>query len=418
MIRSRTVNTIHDLRAQGKSIQDIAITLGIARNTVRKYLRHPELVAMPHPRPNRRSKLDPFKEQIKKWTLEDHCYNCEAMLPRLLAMGYTGSLSVLKAFVHPLRPPVGGHAPVIRYETKPGEQLQFDWGEFKYEQDGVWRKLYGFAAILSYSRMRFATFVKRCDTPTLIRCLMEAFEYFGGLPKAALTDRMKNVLLLEMENKVPRWNPRFADFMASIGVAPRVCKARTPQTKGKVERTVGFVEHNFWPGATFCDIDDLNRQAASWCEHINARTHRTTHERPCDRRNLELLSPLPQAFVWERFATEERRVSFDGYVSYDGVLYGLPSCPPVCGSLVQVRERHGVLSIWSAGQLVVEHAKRPTSQTTVTHPTQFHQVAPAASLHARLVPLGHLRPAPQVSTRNLSEYDQLYRVEVLACHPH
>src|SRR6266568_2386182 len=230
MIRSRTVNKIHELAIQGKSIQDIAIELGIARNTVRKYLRHPELAAMPRPRPNRRSKLDPFKEQVKKWINEDHCYNCEAMLPRLLAMGYKGSLSVLKAFVHPLRPATGGHYPVIRYETKPAEQVQFDWGEFKYEQDGVSHKLYGFTAILSYSRIRFVTFVKRCDAATLIRCLMEAFEYFGGLPKAALTDRMKSVLLVEMENKVPRWNPLFADFMASIGVAPRVCKAYTPQT--------------------------------------------------------------------------------------------------------------------------------------------------------------------------------------------
>jgi transposase len=208
MIRSRTVNTIHELSAQGNSIQEIAISLGIARNTVRKYLRHPELCAMPHPRPNRRSKLDPFKEQIKQWMQEDHCYNCEAMLPRLLAMGYTGSLSVLKAFVHPLRPPQAGHAPVQRFETGPGEQVQFDWGEFKYEQDGVSRKVYGFTAILCYSRMRFVTFAKRCDGPTLIRCLMEAFEYFGGLPKAALTDRMKSVLLVEMEGKIPRWNPR------------------------------------------------------------------------------------------------------------------------------------------------------------------------------------------------------------------
>ena len=195
MIRSRTVNTIHELAAQGKSIQDIAISLGIARNTVRKYLRHPELVAMPRPRPNRRSKLDPFKEQIKRWIQEDHCYNCEAMLPRLQAMGYKGSLSVLKAFVHPLRPPAGGHYPVVRYETEPGKQVQFDWGEFKYEQEGSLRKVYGFTAILSYSRMRFVTFVKRCDAPTMIRCLMEAFEYFGGLPKAALTDRLKSVLL-------------------------------------------------------------------------------------------------------------------------------------------------------------------------------------------------------------------------------
>ena len=45
MIRSRTVNTIHELAAQGKSIQEIAISLGIARNTVRKYLRHPVLLA-------------------------------------------------------------------------------------------------------------------------------------------------------------------------------------------------------------------------------------------------------------------------------------------------------------------------------------------------------------------------------------
>jgi len=26
------------------------------------------------------------KDQVKKWTRSDHCYNCEAMLPRLLAM--------------------------------------------------------------------------------------------------------------------------------------------------------------------------------------------------------------------------------------------------------------------------------------------------------------------------------------------
>jgi transposase len=417
MIRSRTVNTIHELAAQGKSIQDIAITLGIARNTVRKYVRHPELCAMPHPRPNRRSKLDPFKEQIKTWIQEDHCYNCEAMLPRLLEMGYTGSLSVLKAFVHPLRPPPSGHAPVQRFETKPAEQVQFDWGEFRYEHEGVPRKVYGFTAILCYSRMRFVTFVKRCDGPTMIRCLMEAFEYFGGLPQAALTDRMKSVLV-EMEGKIPRWNARFADFMASIGVAPRVCKAYTPQTKGKIERSVGFVKQSFWAGISFSDLDDLNRQAHIWCERINSRVHRTTHQRPRERREQEQLSPLPAAFAWERFATEERKVSWDGYLSYDGVLYGLPSDPPVAGTVVQVRERRGMLAVWSQGRLLAALAKRAGSQVTVTHPDQFRTVAPAASLRSRTVPLGHQRPAPAVVTRVLAEYDQLCGVEVLACNRH
>ena len=116
-----------------------------------------------------------------------------------------------------------------RYETKPGEQLQFDWGEFHYEEGGVDHKLFGFVAVLSYSRMRFVCFVRRADTPSLLRCLMAAFEYLGGVPRAVLTDRMKSVLV-RMEDHTPCWNPLFADFMASLGVAPRVCKPYVPQT--------------------------------------------------------------------------------------------------------------------------------------------------------------------------------------------
>jgi transposase len=238
MLRSQTVNTIHDIHAQGKSVQEIAQELSISRTTVRKYLKHPEAV-IPKPRPPRPSKLDPYKEQIEKWVMEDHCTNCEVIFERLQKLGYTGGISILKEQVHPLRPAVAGHAPVQRYETKPGEQIQFDWGEFVYEHEGKMHKFYGFVAILGYSRMRFVTFVKRCETPTLIRCLMEAFESFGGLTRVALTDRMKSVLLEMVENK-PRWNPRFADFMVSIAVAVRVCKPYTPQTNDLVAYCTSF----------------------------------------------------------------------------------------------------------------------------------------------------------------------------------
>lgn len=221
MLRSQSVNTIHDLHQQGKSVQDIAFTLHISRTTVRKYLKNPEAV-LAKPRPPRPSKLDPYKEQLRKWVLEDHCCNCEVLNERIKKQGYVGGITLVKNFVQPLRPAMTGHAPVQRYESKPGEQLQFDWGEFVYEHEGKKHKFYGFVAVLGYSRMRFVKLVKRSDTATLIRCLMEAFEYFGGLTKVALTDRMKSVLLEMVENQ-PRWNPRFADFMVSIGVTARVC---------------------------------------------------------------------------------------------------------------------------------------------------------------------------------------------------
>lgn len=404
MLRSQTVNTIHDYHAQGKTVQEIAQELKISRTTVRKYLKHPEAV-LRKPRPPQPSKLDPFKEQINKWVKEDHCTNCEVIFVRLQKLGYTGGISILKEYVHPLRPAVAGHAPVQRYETKPGEQVQFDWGEFVYEDEGKPHKFYGFTAILSYSRMRFVTFVKRCDTATLIRCLMEAFEYFGGLTKTALTDRMKSVLL-EMEENKPRWNPRFADFMVSIGVAARVCKPYTPQTKGKVERTVSHVKQSFWAGITFTDLDDLNRQAHGWCERINSRVHRTTHACPVERLAQENLLPLPQDFAWERFATEERKVSWDGYVSYDGVLYGLPGKLQLAGKYVQVRERKGILTVWSAGTRVLEIEKRPRSQESVTHPEQWSGVASVSETRRAPAPLAHQKPAPEVASRPLSEYDQ------------
>lgn len=206
-----------------------------------------------------------------------------------------------------------------------------------------------------------------------------------------------------MEGHVPRWNPVFADVMASIGVAPRVCKPRPPQTKGNVERTVGCITQSFWAGGRLSDLDDLNRRAHIWCERITRRVHRTTHERPRERREHEVLAALPDAFAWERFATEERTVRWDGYVSSDGVLDGLPSDPPVAGSVVQVCERHGVLTIWSQGQLLADVAKRALSHTTVTHPDQCRHVAPAASQRTQVTPLGHQQSAPEVLTRNLRE---------------
>jgi transposase len=413
VLRSGIVNTIREMAVQGKPIRSIAKELGLARNTVRKYLRSGHEA---QPRPPRPSKLDPYKEQLRRWVCEDHLYNCETLVRRLQVAGYAGKTTLVKDFVRPLRPRVAGRQPVLRYETKPGEQLQFDWGEFVYEQDGAPHKLFGFTAVLSYSRMRYVVFAKRCDAASLIRCLAEALASFGGLPRAVLTDRMKTVLL-EMESGAPHWHPRFQELVSALGITPRVCKPYTPQTKGKVERSVGLVKHDFWPGVRFGDLDDLNGQTRLWCEQLNGRIHRTTHQRPVERLAAEGLRPLPAGWAWERFLAEERRVSWDGYVSYDGVLYGLPSQPgqpALAGACVQVSDWQGQLTVWQHGQVVLSVSKRTRSGTCVPHPEQFRDVLPAAAARRARVPLGHQIPAPTVTQRPLREYDQLCGVGALS----
>jgi transposase len=411
LIRSGTIHTIHELATQGKSIHAIARELGIARNTVRRYLRgKPEAV----PRPKRGSKLDAYKGQIHRWINEDHLLNCETMLPRLQELGYTGSSSTLRAYVHTVRPRNVGRAPIIRYETKPGEQMQYDWGEFHYEQHGKDRKLYGFTAILGYSRMRFVTFVKRCDTPTMLRCMIEAFDYFGGLPRAALTDRMKSVFLSEMDGEKPKWNPLFADFMATLGIAPRVCKPFKPQTKGKIERSVGIIKSGFWPGVRFSDLDDLNEQATTWCDRLNQKVHRTTRRIPLELWVEENLTALPDDPGWQRYGAEERRVSLDGFISFDGVLYGLPSRPATAGAWVKVAKQRRELRVFSQGQLIATHQVRPCSQEIVLHPEQFVGAPPTPSLRSALRPVGHqIEAGHAVLHRPLAEYDQLFGLEAV-----
>jgi hypothetical protein len=125
-----------------------------------------------------------------------------------------------------------------------------------------------------------------------------------------------------------------------------------------------------------------------------------------DRLAEEKLVSLPEAFAWERFATEERKVSWDGYVSYDGVLYGLPGQLQLAGKQVQVRERKGALTVWSAGKQVFAIEKRPRSQDSVPHPEQWKTIASVSATRRAPTPLGHLQPTPEVESRPLQEYDQ------------
>jgi hypothetical protein len=211
---------------------------------------------------------------------------------------------------------------------------------------------------------------------------------------------------------MPRWNPLFSDFMATLGVSPRVCRPYKPQTKGKVERSVEVIKYGFWPGVHFTDLDDLNEQALAWCNRLNQKVHRTTRRLPIDLWVEEKLSPLPTDRAWERYGAEERRVSSDGFIAFDGVLYGLPSQPAVAGAMVQVRKRGRELRVFSGGQLIATHQIRPNSQDIVEHPEQWKGVLPAPSLRSTQRPLGHqVKSQTTVLTRPLTEYDQLFGLE-------
>jgi len=331
-------------------------------------------------------------------------FNSEVLKHLLRERGYTGGITLIKDYVKPHRPPRQIPA-VQRYETKPGYQAQVDWKICEYiDLNGVVRKIPVFAMVLGYSRAMYIEFAKRCDIHSFLRCMVNALEYFGGVPKTMLTDQMKTVILGMGDNRKPRWHPLFEDFAATVGMVPKVCRGRRPQTKGKVERTVRFIEQNFMPGRRFTDVEDLNRQARQWCDEQNRRIHGTTGERPIDRLVEEQLGTLPPADRLAKYRFEVRKASRDGFVSYDGVRYGIPW--QYSGREVKVRDINGFIEIYWEKELIAQHKKHSQSRMWVMCEQQYANLGTAQG-YAYPKPLGIQIPVQDVEVRPLDMYERL-----------
>lgn len=394
--------SIMEFRAQGLSIREIARKTGYSRNTVRKYLRLRQTPKR-KPRSPRLSKLDPFKSYTRD-QMSQGVFNCNRLLRDLKSQGYSGGKSILKDFVKPFRPAKVSKS-VVRFETKPGEQAQVDFGSFLYEDEHGRHRLSAFVMVLSYSRALYVEFVERQDLSTLLGCMMRAFEALGGIPRTVVFDNMKPVVVGRESDGSPKWNTGFLDFALRVGFRPWACRPYRAQTKGRVERAIGYLRGNFWPGLVFSTLEDLNGQAHAWTEGVaNKRVHGTTGRRPVDLLPEEDLLPVPSDLNWRLHLGEERRVSRDGFVSYGGSRYGVPS--RLAGRWVTVRESGHHIEILTSGVKVALHPRAVLPRTTVPMVGQWDDVSLADNARKRQVVAIRV-PGPEVEVRSLSAYESL-----------
>jgi len=193
MIGGGVVKQLYDLHGQGVSLRGIGRSLGLSRNTVRKYVRSPE-VPRAKPRPARASKLDPYKPYIRQ-RLAEGVDNGEVLLREIRAQGYRGGHSILREFLQPLRQPRQPKA-TVRFETEPGEQAQVDFGRVIYTGvDGKVHHRWAFVMVLSWSRAIYVEFIPHANAENFLRCHVHAFEALGGIPERCLYDNAKVVVL-------------------------------------------------------------------------------------------------------------------------------------------------------------------------------------------------------------------------------
>ncbi len=287
------------LARRALKVKQIARELGISRNTVKRYLRDPR-AGRYKPRAPRPRKLDAYLEYLRERVeaAEPHWIPATVLLREIRERGYAGGISQLKAYLAPFK--ATKVDPVVRFETAPGEQMQADFTTIRRGRF----PLKAFVATLGFSRATFVRFTEREDSETLLSCLRQAFQAFGGVTAEVLFDNTTTVVV-ERDAYGPgnhRWHAGLKDLADEYGFRPRLCRPYRARTKGKVERFNGYLKGSFVTplaatlksAGLLLDATTANAQVGRWIEEVaHQRVHGTTGEKPAVRLELERLSLLP-----------------------------------------------------------------------------------------------------------------------------
>jgi transposase len=406
---------IKDLYKRGLSISDIARSSGHDRKTVRKVIAAP-LLPTPRPRKQRARKLDPYIDHLRK-RMGEGVWNAHKLYAEIKALGYTGSETRVRAWIHPLRETRLAQA-TVRFETEPGQQAQVDWGHFgTIQHQGRQMRLYGFIMTLGWSRAMYLEFTTSADEATWLRCHLNAFRFFGGVPREILHDNLKTAVLQRDGSGAIHWNPRYLDFAHCYGFTPRPCQPYRAQTKGKVENGVRYVRGNFWVGLYYQDLPDLNVQALTWLNTVaNVRVHGTTHQVPVERLGREGLQPFPEQLIFDTSRIGYRLSSRDCLISYMGNYYSVPAAYVCQRLLVKETVKDDLLIFTLQGEEIAHHRLATGRYQRIVQPEHYAGLkamsqrpkrAGAVQFEASPSPLTGWSAGPSVEVRPLSVYDEL-----------
>ncbi|MCP4022701.1 MAG: IS21 family transposase [Desulfobacteraceae bacterium] len=369
MIAKRMVFEIHRLKSMGFSIRQIAASLNLDRGTAGKYLKYPDSTYKP--KQGRSSKLDPFRGMIKEALDQYPTVKAPVILNMIREKGFDGEITIIRDYLRHLRRHKSKQA-FIRFESRPGRQMQIDWGHFgNLAYGGSARRLYALAVIESYSRMLFVSFTHSQKQATLHQCLAAAFQYFGGTPNEIVVDNMLTAVT-ERAGSIIRFNDAFLEFLRPYSITPVACNIRAPHEKGKVESSIKYLRHNFWPLRNFTDLDDVNHQVAVWLEKVaNQRQHQTTGKKPDDLLTTGMLKPLPDPLPDYR-ETETLRVDKFFAVRFDVNTYTVP--PRLVGQQVTVKADSRTVAIYYKEKQVAAHHRSWEKKKRVELPSHSEQV--------------------------------------------
>lgn len=343
-------------KIEALSARAIALRLSCCAKTVKKALAHDWT---PPPKWARTTALAPFQTKIDALIQRYPRLSAVRVREEIAkgAQGYQGSVYPVRRYLRQIRPAHGRVYQEVYYE--PGEAMQIDWGTCgKLTFGNTVRTVYAFIAVLCYSRLCFLKFSLSQNSACSYRALVEAFTFFGGLPRKLIFDNFKPAVL-DGHGRNARLRPDFLALCGHYCLQPIACQRRDPESKGISEASVRYVKHNALQGR-----DELLRTwegylhlATYWRDQVaNLRLHETTREKPCDRflREKPALRPLPE-FPFDTDEDVPTVVSNHCRVRFDANRYSVP--PEYRSKTVAVRANDQAVWVLFDGTEIARHRR-------------------------------------------------------------
>lgn len=380
-IKMAVISSIITLHQQGWSQRTIAKKLGIHRETVGRHIRLEAKPAIPPTGPpdskpaNVPAGADDSKPAIlpaggcgRKSQCQLHRELIETKLAGGLSaqriyqdlrdeVNFTGAYDAVKRFVR--RVAKSNPHRFERMECEPGEEAQVDFGKGApiVGDDGRKRGTYVFRIVLSHSRKAYSEAVTRQTTEVFIRCIENAFRYFGGVPKTLVIDNLR-AAVSRADWYEPTLNPKIEAFCRHYGTVILPTRPYHPHHKGKVERAVGYVKNNALKKREFENLGAQNAHLQDWESKIaDQRIHGTTRRQVAqvfEERERPALQPLPP-MIFPCYQEARRAVHRDSYVEVQRAYYEVPE--EYIGREVWVRwDSHLVRVFNHRGEQIALHA--------------------------------------------------------------
>lgn len=405
------VSAMLRLKALGWGSRRIAAELGCSRTTAQRWLKEGVWHrVLPVSRPKALDGLETWVEE----RFRRHAGNADVVRQELATQkGIEVSLRTVERAVAHLRQELRAETrATVRFETRPGQQLQIDFGQRRVEIDGVPRLISFFVATLGYSRRIHVRAFAGERQEHWFEGMESAFASFGGVPEEVLLDNARALILShDVASREVVVNPKLHAFARHWGFQVKACAPYRPRTKGKDERGVGYVKGNAIAGRAFDSFAALEAHLAEWTRDIaDQRVHGTTGEPPMlrfDRDEAGKLKPLPRCGPFLAMRDLSRRVGSDCAVEFDTNGYSVPW--RLIGERVRVLVAGETVRITHAGVEVACHRRSGGRRGRIVDDAHFAGVAGAGGRMIQAsgdVAAEVEAPAPEATLlRPLAEYE-------------